>query len=145
MIIAGWTATSNALSASNVGLISSNDITKKSLLDSGGDSPIRIYCGEGEIVNAPYVVLDDGSLYATAAKFSGGNVIIDGDVILGGKTVTKTQENIEDARKNATNAIIKVNKTQQDLNGLNNRVTALENAGGGDEPVEPTDPDETTQ
>lgn len=69
--IGGWTISSNEFYSDKAGVSSSDDYTKDSLVTSGLTSPVRFYCGNGNRVDGKFVVLDDGSLYASAANISG--------------------------------------------------------------------------
>lgn len=69
--IGGWTISSNEFYSDSAGVSSSDDYTKASLVTSGSTSPVRFYCGNGNRVDGKFVVLDDGSLYASAANISG--------------------------------------------------------------------------
>lgn len=69
--IGGWTISSNEFYSYSAGVSSSNDYTKASLVTSGSTSPVRFYCGNGNRIDGKFVVLDDGSLYASAANISG--------------------------------------------------------------------------
>ena len=69
--IGGWTISSNEFYSDSAGVSSSDDYTKASLVTSGSTSPVRFYCGNGNRIDGKFVVLDDGSLYASAANISG--------------------------------------------------------------------------
>lgn len=69
--IGGWTISSNEFYSDKAGVSSSDDYTKASLVTSGSTSPVRFYCGNGNRVDGKFVVLDDGSLYASAANITG--------------------------------------------------------------------------
>jgi hypothetical protein len=69
--IAGWTVGDDSIWTGLAGLSKSSSYTKESLVTSGSTSPVRIYCGSGNRIDGSFVVLDDGSLYASAAQISG--------------------------------------------------------------------------
>lgn len=68
--IGGWTISSNEIYKGSSGINAGASYTKDSLVSSG-TSYVRFYAGDGDRVNGKFVVLDDGSLYAEAAKISG--------------------------------------------------------------------------
>lgn len=72
--IGGYTISSAGFTTGNVGIISSDIYYQQSLVTSG-TSPIRIYAGNTNPVQAPFEVLNDGSTYINIARFgymSGG-------------------------------------------------------------------------
>lgn len=68
--IGGWIISSTEIYKGSVGINASNEHTKNSLVTTG-TSPVRFYAGSGDRINGKFVVLDDGSLYASAAKIEG--------------------------------------------------------------------------
>ena len=68
--IGGWIISSTEIYKGSVGINASNEHTKNSLVTTG-TSPVRFYAGNGDRINGKFVVLDDGSLYASAAKIEG--------------------------------------------------------------------------
>ena len=68
--IGGWTISLDEIWNGTAGISAGEDYTKESLV-SYGTSPVRFYCGDGDRVSGKFVVLDDGSLYAEAAKITG--------------------------------------------------------------------------
>lgn len=68
--IGGWVISSTEIYKGSVGINASNEYTKNSLVTTG-TSPVRFYAGNGDRINGKFVVLDDGSLYASAAKIEG--------------------------------------------------------------------------
>lgn len=68
--IGGWTISSNEIYKGSSGINAGASYTKDSLVSSG-TSYVRFYAGGGDRVSGKFVVLDDGSLYAEAAKISG--------------------------------------------------------------------------
>lgn len=67
----GWTISTNEIYKGSAGINAGEDYVKASLVTSGSTSPVRFYCGNGNRVDGKFVVLDDGSLYATAANITG--------------------------------------------------------------------------
>lgn len=90
--IGGWTISSNEFYSDKAGVSSSDDYTKDSLVTSGSTSPVRFYCGNGDRINGKFVVLDDGSLYASAANISGNitatSGTFNGTIISSNATIT---------------------------------------------------------
>ena len=70
---------------------------KASLVTSGETSPVRFWSGKSGN-DYTFVVLADGSLYATAAQFTGANITIDDDVKLGDQTVENVKQNVSQAQ-----------------------------------------------
>ena len=68
--IGGWTISKTEIWNGAVGINASDEYTKNSLVSSG-TSPVRFYAGNGNRVGGKFIVLDDGSLYASAAKIEG--------------------------------------------------------------------------
>lgn len=69
--IGGWTISANELYSGTAGISTGATYLKSSLVSSGATSPVRFYCGNGDRINGKFIVLDDGSLYASAAKIEG--------------------------------------------------------------------------
>lgn len=72
--IAGWTVSADKISQGNVGLYSGDSNYLTSIVDNNKTSPVRFYAGGDILNNAPFKVLNDGSLYASAAQIT-GNII----------------------------------------------------------------------
>ncbi len=68
--IGGWTISSNEIWNGSAGINAGSSYTKTSLVASGS-SAVRFYAGNGNRTGGKFVVLDDGSLYAEAAKIAG--------------------------------------------------------------------------
>ncbi len=68
--IGGWTISSNEIWNGSAGINAGGSYTKDSLVSSG-TSAVRFYAGNGNRTGGKFVVLDDGSLYAEAAKITG--------------------------------------------------------------------------
>ena len=73
--IGGWTISSDEIYKGSAGISAGATHTKASLVTSG-TSYIRFYAGNGNRTGGKFIVLDDGSLYAEAAKIS-GNITAD--------------------------------------------------------------------
>ena len=68
--IGGWNISSNEIWNGSAGINTGDSYTKNSLVSSG-TSAVRFYAGNGNRTGGKFVVLDDGSLYAEAAKIAG--------------------------------------------------------------------------
>ncbi len=68
--IGGWTISSNEIWNGSAGINAGDSYTKDSLVSSG-TSAVRFYAGNGNRTGGKFVVLNDGSLYAEAAKIAG--------------------------------------------------------------------------
>ena len=68
--IGGWTISTDEIYKGSAGINAGATYTKASLVTSG-TSYIRFYAGNGNRTGGKFIVLDDGSLYAEAAKISG--------------------------------------------------------------------------
>ena len=68
--IGGWSISSNEIWNGSAGINAGSSYTKNSLVASGS-SAVRFYAGNGNRTGGKFVVLDDGSLYAEAAKIAG--------------------------------------------------------------------------
>lgn len=90
--IGGWNIDKQSLYKNDVGLYTGNDLTTNSLVTNNSTSPIRIYAGydTANISDSKFKVLEDGSLYASAASIEGninatsgkiGNWIIENGVL----------------------------------------------------------------
>lgn len=75
----GWTISTDEIYKGSAGINAGSSYTKASLVTSGGTSPVRFYCGNGNRTGGAFVVLDDGSLYASAAQITGGKIILGAD------------------------------------------------------------------
>ena len=86
--IAGWNISAEQISKSGTALYS-GAISKNSLVTSGSTSPIRICAGYGisSISNSKFLVLNDGSLYASAASIEGNVTANSGSI--GGWNIDK--------------------------------------------------------
>ena len=73
--IGGWTISTDEIYKGSAGISAGTAYTKASLVTSG-TSYIRFYAGNGNRTGGKFIVLDDGSLYAEAAKIS-GNITAD--------------------------------------------------------------------
>ena len=73
--IGGWTISGDEIYKGSAGISAGATYTKASLVTSG-TSYIRFYAGNGNRTGGKFIVLDDGSLYAEAAKIS-GNITAD--------------------------------------------------------------------
>lgn len=69
--IAGWTIASTELYNGKTGILTGDSYQKTSLVTSGEKSSIRFYAGGTSKLTSKFSVLEDGSLYAEAAKISG--------------------------------------------------------------------------
>lgn len=69
--IAGWTIRKDEIYNNNAGISVSDLYKKDSLVSEKSQSAVRFYAGSINKTNGKFVVLDDGSLYAEAAKISG--------------------------------------------------------------------------
>lgn len=68
--IGGWVISSTEIYKGSVGINANDEYTKNSLVSSG-TSPVRFYAGNGNRIGGKFIVLDDGSLYASAAEIEG--------------------------------------------------------------------------
>lgn len=68
--IGGWTISGDEIYKGSAGINAGTAYTKDSLVSSG-TSYIRFYAGNGNRTGGKFIVLDDGSLYAEAAKIAG--------------------------------------------------------------------------
>ena len=68
--IGGWTISEDEIYKGSAGINAGTAYTKTSLVSSG-TSYVRFYAGNGNRTGGKFVVLDDGSLYAEAAKITG--------------------------------------------------------------------------
>ena len=68
--IGGWTISGDEIYKGSAGINAGTAYTKDSLVSSG-TSYVRFYAGNGNRTGGKFIVLDDGSLYAEAAKISG--------------------------------------------------------------------------
>ena len=68
--IGGWTISGDEIYKGSAGINAGTAYTKDSLVSSG-TSYVRFYAGNGNRTGGKFVVLDDGSLYAEAAKIAG--------------------------------------------------------------------------
>ena len=68
--IGGWTISTNEIYKGSAGINAGSGYTKASLVTTG-TSAVRFYAGNGNRIDGKFVVLDDGSLYASAAKIEG--------------------------------------------------------------------------
>ena len=86
--IAGWNISKDQISKSGTALCSGS-ISKNSLVTSGSTSPIRICAGYGisSISDSKFLVLNDGSLYASAASIEGNVTANSGSI--GGWNIDK--------------------------------------------------------
>ena len=78
--IGGWSITPSQIYSRDTG-ISADPNYKKTSLVSSGTSPVRFYCGNTNRIDGNFVVLNDGSLYASAVKL-GDETLGDDDSIL---------------------------------------------------------------
>ena len=89
--IGGWVISSNEIYKGSSGINAGSDYKKASLVTTG-TSEIRFYAGNGNRTGGKFIVLDDGSLYATAAKIEGtitsSNAVITGGSLNIGSTST---------------------------------------------------------
>lgn len=71
--IGGWQITSDELYIKGVGLYAGEVFKRQSLLtnNTSNQSPVRFYAGHFDMTEAPFAVLEDGSLYASAASIAG--------------------------------------------------------------------------
>lgn len=86
--IAGWNISAEQISKNGAALYSGS-ISKNSLVTSGSTSPIRICAGYGisSISDSKFLVLNDGSLYASAASIEGNVTANSGSI--GGWNIDK--------------------------------------------------------
>ena len=68
--IGGWTISGDEIYKGSAGINAGTAYTKDSLVSSG-TSYVRFYAGNGNRTGGKFIVLDDGSLYAEAAKIAG--------------------------------------------------------------------------
>lgn len=68
--IGGWTISTNEIYKGSAGINAGSGYTKASLVTTG-TSAVRFYAGNGNRADGKFVVLDDGSLYASAANIEG--------------------------------------------------------------------------
>lgn len=68
--IGDWNISSNEIWNGSAGINAGSSYTKNSLVSSG-TSAVRFYAGNGNRTGGKFIVLDDGSLYAEAAKIAG--------------------------------------------------------------------------
>lgn len=68
--IGGWQIAADGLSKSGVGLYTDTGEARQSLISSQS-SYVRFYAGNTTPASAPFMVLEDGSLYASAASITG--------------------------------------------------------------------------
>lgn len=68
--IGGWTISSDEIYKGSAGINAGATYAKASLVSSG-TSYVRFYAGNGNRTGGKFIVLDDGSLYAEAAKIAG--------------------------------------------------------------------------
>lgn len=68
--IGGWTISGDEIYKGSAGINAGTAYTKDSLVSSG-TSCVRFYAGNGNRTGGKFIVLDDGSLYAEAAKIAG--------------------------------------------------------------------------
>ncbi len=69
--IGGWTISADELWNGEAGINAGDKYVKPSLVNPDSTSPIRFYCGDGNRVDGRFIVLDDGSVYQSAANVSG--------------------------------------------------------------------------
>lgn len=71
--IGGWQILSDELYLRSVGLYAGEEFKRQSLLtdNTSNQSPVRFYAGHFDMTEAPFAVLEDGSLYASAAFITG--------------------------------------------------------------------------
>lgn len=125
--VGGWFIQDDMLSASSslgVGLYRGSpsgfpEYFGESLIAVKSLSPVRFFCGSSSQINdAKFMVLEDGSLYATAAKFTGANVSFDDSVQVNTGSGTST------TLGEMSNIIINLNGT---ISNLNNTIAELQN------------------
>ena len=122
-----------------VGLIGNSDgLVAESLMNPPVRRPIRIYAGAKTANNVyPFMVLSDGSVYATAAKLDGEHVILSDTIIFGSSgtigsftgevnntkaALTKAQQDLLQAQNEITNLKTQNEKLQNQLEFLNNKL-----------------------
>lgn len=93
--IGGWTISINEIYSGSSGINTGSSYQKESLINNGM-SPVRFYCGNGNRVGGNFVVLDDGSLYATAAKIEGTIIATSGELNSGCKLGPSLHIGIDD-------------------------------------------------
>lgn len=76
--IGNWEISEYDITCGKAGLNYESDFSKESLVNDGYWSAVRFFCGcyPGDTYNGKFYVLDDGSLYASAAQITGGEIKI---------------------------------------------------------------------
>ena len=85
-VFAGWTVDGNLLSSGNTGIYSGDEYKVASSFIEDSFSSVRFYCGSTNPTEARFKVLDDGSLYASAAEIE-GTITATGGKINGSLTI----------------------------------------------------------
>lgn len=93
--IGNWEISEYDITCGKAGLNYESDFSKESLVNDGYWSAVRFFCGcyAGDYTSGKFYVLDDGSLYASAAKITGDLISTDGTdgVYIEGGEFTQTQ------------------------------------------------------
>lgn len=83
--IALWSVSENTIYSGNVGMYSGSTYKKDSLVTSG-TSAVRFFAG-GAYQNGKFVVLEDGSLYASSAELTGSITVKEGEYVVDDTTI----------------------------------------------------------
>lgn len=86
--IGGWTIDTDSIFKGNAGLNANTSSCKDSLVTKNRQSSVRFYCGGTTPENGEFTVLEDGSLYATAASIKGKVTATSGQI--GGWNISPT-------------------------------------------------------